>query len=106
MGVVCFHKDRNDIYFAQPDPDMQRTQIESIRFVEPANRSMFLQTYLSAELVYSEVVDEVSIITVRVCMLNSQASKFPRQRGFYMDRFRLESWTVKAHRQEWCWTMW
>ena len=67
MGVVCFHRDRNDIYISQPDLDMQRTQIESIRFVETANRNMFLQTYLSAELVYSEVVDEVSVIILNTC---------------------------------------
>ena len=60
MGVICFDREKGDIYFAKPDADMQRSQIETLRFIEPSSRDMFLQTYLSAELVYSDSFDAVS----------------------------------------------
>jgi hypothetical protein len=59
LGIICFDKAKNDIYFANPDPIFQQNQIRIMRFSPPAFNSLSLQMFISTELIYTEFLDKV-----------------------------------------------
>lgn len=60
LGVVCFDRERDDVYFAQhPDAALQLSQIQGYRFLSPHERSLQLFIFLTAALTYAETVCQV-----------------------------------------------
>lgn len=61
LGAVCFDRERHEVHFAEhPDPELALSQIRGMRFLSPSERSVQLFVFLTAALVYAEVVCEVS----------------------------------------------
>lgn len=71
LGVVCYDKVKNDIYFTQhSDEALLSSQIHSFRFMSDSERVMQIYFFLSAQLTYTEYLDKVKIIQLYVNFYN------------------------------------